>query len=541
MGFRTRNSWQRLGLKLSLGLAACLTAAGMAAPAATTQQKVLRAVLHADVRTLDPFWTTQTIAGIHGMLVYDTLFGNDDHQTPHPQMVGKYEISEDKLNYTFTLRDGLKFHDGSPVTSRDVIASLKRWAARDNVGQRLFSFVDRLEAVDAKTFRMILSKPYGMVLESLGKSGTSVAVIMREQEALIDPQQQIKEAIGSGPFKFAKDEWVPGSKTVYLKDPDYVSRPGAEKASSFAGSKFAGVDRIELVWISDPQTTMSALINGEIDFWENPNIDFLPILEKAKGVKLMKTGDFGTNSGFIRLNHLHPPFNNIKARQAMYHLVNQEDFLRALIGNPDYYKVCHGLITCGTPLASDAGSALLKDYNPNKALRLMKEAGYNGEPITILAATDHNTITPATQVLIQAMRDAGLTLDVQSMDWGSVVSRRAKKDPPAQGGWNIFVTTQGTVGAANPVLHTWIGAACDKGAFGWPCDAKIEELRNAYAFAQTDADKKQIARDLQARAIEQVVYIPFGQWDSPYAYRADRLDGIVANTGLVVLWNITKK
>ena len=532
-----RTSWLRLGL----ALAAALAVGAIAAPVANAQQKVLRAVMHADVRTLDPIWTTQTIAGIHAMLVYDTLFGNDDDLVPQPQMVGKYEISEDKLTYTFTLRDGLKFHDGSPVTTKDVIPSLKRWAARDNVGQRLFSFVDRLEAVDDKTFRMILTKPYGMVLESLGKSGTSVAVIMREQEALTDPQQQIKEAIGSGPFKFAKDEWVPGSKTVYLKNADYVTRPGAEKASSFAGSKFAGVDRIELIWIADPQTTMSALINGEIDFWENPNIDFLPLLEKAKGVKLLKTGKFGTNSGFIRLNHLHPPFNNVKARQAMYHLINQEDFLRAIIGNPDFYKVCHGMITCGAPLASDAGSAPLKDYNPKKALQLMKEAGYNGEPITILAATDHSTITPATQVLIQAMREAGLNLDVQSMDWGSVVSRRAKKEPPAQGGWNIFVSTMGTVGASNPVLHTWIGAACDKGAFGWPCDAKIEELRNAYAFAQTDAEKKQIARDLQARAIEQVVYVPFGQWDQPYAYRADRLEGIVANTGLVVLWNLTKK
>ena len=482
-----RTSWLRLGL----ALAAALAVGAIAAPVANAQQKVLRAVLHADVRTLDPIWTTQTIAGIHAMLVYDTLFGNDDDLVPQPQMVGKYEISEDKLTYTFTLRDGLKFHDGSPVTTKDVIPSLKRWAARDSAGQRLFSFVDRLEAVDEKTFRMILTKPYGMVLESLGKSGTSVAVIMREQEALTDPQQQIKEAIGSGPFKFAKDEWVPGSKTVYLKNADYVTRPGAEKASSFAGSKFAGVDRIELIWISDPQTTMSALINGEIDFWENPNIDFLPLLEKAKGVKLLKTGKYGTNAGFIRLNHLHPPFNNVKARQAMYHLINQEDFLRAIIGNPDFYKVCHGMITCGTPLASDAGNAMLKDYNPKKALQLMKEAGYNGEPITILAATDHSTITPATQVLIQAMREAGLNLDVQSMDWGSVVSRRAKKDPPAQGGWNIFVTTMGTVGASNPVLHSWIGAACDKGAFGWPCDAKIEELRNAYAFAQTDAEKKQ--------------------------------------------------
>ena len=323
-----------------------------------------------------------------------------------------------------------------------------------------------------------------MVLESLGKTGTSVAVIMREQDALTDPQQQVKEAIGSGPFKFAKDQWVPGSKAVYLKNADYVPRPGSEKAvRASPAPRFPGVDRIELVWISDPQTAMSALINGEIDFYENPNIDFLPILEKAKGVKLMKTGKIDTTHGMIRLNHLHPPFNNVKARQAMYYLINQEDFLRAIVGDPE---VLPRLPRPASPAArrssNDGGSAWFKEYNPKKALQLLKEAGYKGEPITVLAATDHNTITPATQVLIQAMREAGINVDAQSMDWGSVVSRRAKKEPPAQGGWNIFVTTTGGVGSANPVLHTWIGAACDKGLFGWPCDAEIEKLRNAYAL-----------------------------------------------------------
>ena len=509
--------------------------------AASAQDKVLKAVMHADVRVIDPIWTTQTIANIHGMLVYDTLFGNDAQMKPQPQMVGKYEISPDKLTYTFTLRDGLKFGDGSPVTTKDVIASLQRWGKKDGVGMRLMSYVTKLEAVDDKTFRMVLKEPYGMVLESLGKTNSSVAVIMREQEASTDPQTQVKEAIGSGPFIFAKDQWVPGSKAVYVKNPHYVPRPGNEPASSFAGTKYAGVDRIELVWISDSQTAMSALINGEIDFFEAPSIDFLPMLEKARGVKLMKTGNLDSTVGMIRLNHLHPPFNNPKARQAMYHLINQEDFLRAIVGDPNYYRVCHGILTCGSPLANDGGSAMLKDYNPKKALQLLKEAGYNGEPITVLQATDHNTITPATQVLVQAMREAGINVDAQSMDWGTVVTRRAKKDPPAQGGWNIFVTTTGGVGSSNPVLHTWIGAACDKGLFGWPCDAKIEELRNAYAFAQTDADKKRIATELQTRAIEQVVYVPFGQWTVPLAYRADRIEGIVPNTGLAVLWNIKKK
>ena len=521
-------------------LVAALMALAAAAPA-NAEEKVLRAVMHADVRVLDPVWTTATIASIHGAMVYDTLFGNDAKGDAKPQMVDTYEISADRLAYTFKLRDGMKFHDGTPVTSKDVIPSLKRWAARDGVGLRLFGFIDKLEAIDAKTFRMLLTKPYGMVLESLGKTSTSLPVIMREADALTDPQTQVKVAVGSGPFKFAADQWVPGSKAVYTKNPDYVSRPGNEPASFFAGSKFAGVDRIELVWISDPQTAMSALINGEIDFYENPNIDFYPILEKAAGVKLETTGEVDSHIGFIRFNHLHPPFDNVKARQAMYHLINQDDFLRAVIGDPKYYRICHALITCGTPLASDGGSQWFKEYNPKKTLQLMTEAGYKGEPIVILSTTDHNTITPATQVLIQAMREAGLNVDAQAMDWGTTVTRRAKKEPPDKGGWNIFITTTGGVSSANPILHTWIGAACDKGIFGWPCSEKIEALRDSYGFAQAPEDRKRIAKDLQTVAMEEVVYIPFGQWNQLIGYRQDRLSGIVPNTGLVVFWNIVKK
>ena len=238
MRMSTRISLTRGGIALAAALVATVATGTLA----KAQEKVLRAVLHADVRVLDPIWTTQTIANIHGMLVYDTLFGNDADMQPKPQMVDKYEITEDKLVYTFTLRDKLKFHDGSPVTTKDVIASLERWGKKDGVGIRLFSFVDKLEAVDDKTFRMTLKKPYGMVLESLGKTNSSVAVIMRAQDAATDPQQQVKEAVGSGPFKFAKDQWVPGSKAVYLKNADYVAaarqREGARAspAPSFRAS-----------------------------------------------------------------------------------------------------------------------------------------------------------------------------------------------------------------------------------------------------------------------------------------------------------------
>ena len=528
-----------LGLARTAAAAAlAATIAGAAGPA-MAQDKVLRAVMHADLRTIDPYWTTQTIVGIHGMLVYDTLFGFDDNLVPRPQMVDRTEISPDRKTYTFTLRDGLKFHDGSPVTTEDVAASLTRWGKRDTAGQQLFAVIDKLEIVDPKTFRFVLKQPYGLVLDTLGKTGTNVPVIMRKKEAETDPNAQITEVVGSGPFRFARDQWVPGSKAVYVKNKDYV--PRAEPASGIAGGKVVNVDRVELVWIADPQTAMSALVNGEIDFYEQPSIDFIPILARSRNVTLMKTGKIASHYGIIRLNHLHPPFDNPKIRQAMYLLINQEDFMRSVIGNPEFYEICPALITCGTPMANEGGRQWMKEYNPKKALQLMREAGYKGEPITVLHATDHHTINPATQVLINAMREAGLTLDIQAMDWGSVVSRRAKREPPAQGGWSIFVTTASGPIAANPTLHTWMGASCAKGLFGWPCEPKVDELRGAWATAETDAERKRIARDAQTLSMENVTYLPWGQWTQPLAYRSDRVSGIIGVTGLPIFWNIAKK
>ena len=524
---RARICWPRLGLALAACLAAAMTAL------ADAQQKVLRAVLHADVRVLDPIWTTQTIANIHGMLVYDTLFGNDDGMQPKPQMVDTYDITEDKLVYTFTLRDKLKFHDGSPVTTKDVMASLERWGKkrrrrhppvlvrRQARGHRRQDLPHDAEANPTAWCWNRSARP-------TRRWPSSCATRMRRPTRSSRSRRRSAPAPSSSP----RTSGCRAARRCTLGTPTMRPGPAARRPSSFAGSKFPGVDRIELVWISDPQTAMSALINGEIDFYENPNIDFYPILEKARGVKLMKTGKLNSTHGMIRLNHLHPPFNNVKARQAMYHLINQENFLRAIVGDPKYYRICHGLITCGSPLGNDGGSAWLKEYNPKKALQLLKEAGYNGEPITVLATTDHNTITPATQVLIQAMREAGINVDAQSMDWGSVVSRRAKKEPPAQGGWNIFVTTTGGVGVGQP------GAAhldrrrlrqgrCSAGR----ATPRSRSCSNDYAFALKDEEKTKIARDLQTRAIEQVVYIPFGQWDQMLAYRSDRLEGIVPNTG----------
>jgi peptide/nickel transport system substrate-binding protein len=531
----------RMALRLAAGYIMSTAAVALLASGSSpafAQEKVLRATLHADVRNLDPFWTTQTITGIHAIAVYDTLFGVDDNLEPQPQMVGDYEVSEDGKEYTFTLRDGLMFHDGEPVTTEDVIESLKRWGEKDQAGKALMGYVTEMRKADDKTFTMFLSEPYGMVLDSLGKAGTMVPVILRAEDAIRSANEQIDTAIGSGPFKMVKEEWVPGSKTVYVKNEDYKPREG--EAQGMAGGKAPKVDRIELLWIPDPQTAMQALIAGEIDYLEQPAVDFLPILESSPGVKVATTGRIDSHWGTMRLNHLHPPFDNPKVRQAMYHLVNQEDFMASVVGNPEFYKECHSYITCGTPYSVEDETGIIGDYDPSKVLPMMEEAGYDGSPITVLAATDHPTITPGTQVLLNAMRLAGLNIDAQALDWGSVVGRRAKRETPAEGGWNVFMTTSSGTSAANPVINTWLGSGCDQANVGWPCDQELEALRTEFAFARTNEDRMELARKIQARATEVVPYIVWGQWTQPYAYREDRIAGIVPITGIVALWNIER-
>lgn len=535
-------SMLRVGRQIRFAIGSAAIALGLiCAPMATlAQEKILRVSMHADVRTLDPFWTTQTIAGIHGLMVYDTLFSSDYDLRPQPQMVDTWSVSDDRLVYTFNLRDGLLFHDNTPVTSRDVVASMNRWGKRDGAGKRLMSYTKSMTAKDDKTFVWELTQPYGLLIDTLAKAGTSIPFVMREKEAMVDPFTQIDEVVGSGPFKFARSEWVPGSKTVYTKFDGY--KPRSEPASGHAGGKVVKVDRVEFIWLADSQTAQAALVAGEIDYLENPGIDFLPILKATPGVTLDVHPAAGT-MGILQLNHLHPPFNNVKARQAMLHLINPADFVNTISADPELQTLCYSFFGCGVDMETDAGSEPYKaEKNLQIAEKLFKEAGYNGEPITILQATDHAYIAPANLVMLQQLRKAKfLNLNPLPMDWGTVVSRRAIKKPPAEGGWNIFITGTTVLNSSNPITHTSIGMGCETAWFGWPCDKVFEDLRAQWSFAPDLKTRKELAVKLSERAYEQVPYLSFAQWRNPVAYRSDQISGVLSVTSVPPMWNIEKK
>src|SRR5437899_10052802 len=490
-------------------LAAACVGSLVAVAAPALAQTTLRAVMHSDLKILDPIWTTAYIVRNHGYMIYDTLLAQDEKGDIKLQMVEKYEAAADGRGYTFTLRDGLLWHDGQPVTSEDCIASIKRWAAKDSLGQKMMTFVDSMTAVDAKTFTIKLKEPTGLVLLGLSKPSSNVPFMMPKRVAETDPNKQIEDFTGSGPFVFKKDEWRPGDKTVYVKFDKY--KPRSEPVSALSGGKVVKVDRVEWRAISDAQQAVNALSKGEIDLVEQPSHDLLGTLKKDPNVSVIISPPLKAQYVF-RPNHLHKPFDNPKIRQALWYAFNQKDFLDAVIGDPSYYKVCKAMFPCGTAMATDVAMSGLLESNFQKARDLLKEANYDGTPVVLMHSTDLVVLTNLAPVAKSLMEKAGFKVDMQSMDWETLVARRSKKDRPSAGGWHAFLTSWVAADITNPIFMGFMNAGCDKAMFGWPCDADMEKLRDDFARETDPAKQKAIAEGSQMREAQVVTHIPLGQW-----------------------------
>ncbi|HEU5322914.1 MAG TPA: ABC transporter substrate-binding protein, partial [Methylomirabilota bacterium] len=354
---------------------AAAAAATLAAPAVHAQKRggTLRFIPHADLKILDPIWTTAYITRNHGYMVYDTLFALDADLRVRPQMVERHTVSRDGMKYSFTLRDGLRFHDGQPVTAEDCVASIRRWGARDAVGRLLLAAVGKLAPADRKTFILELAQPFGLVVDGLAKPSASPCFVMPARLAATDPNEQVKETIGSGPYRFVKDEWQPGNQVVYTRNPDYV--PRGESPSGAAGGKRVFLDRVLWRYIPDAATAGAALDAGEVDYWENPPLDFVPRLEQSASLAVFVTDPRGTQ-GLLRPNHMQPPFNDKKARQALLWMVDQEVYLRAAIGQARYYRPCPGYFMCGG-LPYESAVAAPPKPDLERARRLLKASGYD--------------------------------------------------------------------------------------------------------------------------------------------------------------------
>jgi peptide/nickel transport system substrate-binding protein len=528
----------RLSPKRRLALGATILAASLiAAPGASAQKSTVTAVMHSGLRTLDPVITTAHITRNHSYMIYDTLLAMDAENKPQPQMAS-WKVSDDGLTYTFTLRDGQKWHDGADVTAEDCVASLQRWAKRDGGGQMLMDYAASVTATDAKTFTLTLKEPFSYVIELLSKPSALPLFVMPKRVADTPADKAITDTIGSGPFKFVSAEYQPGVKVVYEKNADY--QPRSEPASATAGGKVVKVDRVEWVTMPDPQTAVNALNAGEIDYIEQVQFDLVPLL-KANSELIVDVHNKLGYQTMGRMNWLHAPFDNPKIRRAALLAIGQTDILNAMVGTPEYSKSCTTYYGCGTTLASDVGTEELKpEGNIEAAKALLKEAGYDGKPIVLMHPTDVVTLVSQPVVATNALRKAGFNVDLQPMDWQTLVSRRASQKPPAEGGWNLFFTNWVIQEVWNPISNPMLNGRGTKGAwFGWPDDPAIEKMRVEFVKAKTDDERKAIATKIQAHALTVGNYILLGQYLVPSAWSTKLTNWIYGP--VPVFWNVEKK
>jgi peptide/nickel transport system substrate-binding protein len=496
----------------------------------------LRLVPQVDLASFDPVWNPANIARNAGLLVWDMLYGIDNTLTPRQQMVEAEEVSADGLIWMFRLRPGLKFHDGEPVLAKDAVASINRWAARDQTGQMIKAIENELTAIDDRTFRWALKKPFPKMLLALGKSGTPCCFVMPARIAATDPFRQITEYVGSGPMRFVRNEWVPGAKAVFEKFPDYV--PRQEPASWLAGGKNIVVNRIEWIIISDPATAAAALQNGEIDWLEAVPPDLLPVLRRNRNLVTAINDPVG-NVGALGMNHLYPPFNDVRARRAILLALSQEDHMRAFVGDDDsLWKPMPGYFPPGTPLYTEEGGDILK--GPRKveaAKRLLAESGYAGEPVTLMAAQDLFHWKAWGDVTADLLKRLDMKLDFAAVDFGTLITRRTQKSPPRQGGWQMFASGGFGIDWPDPT-NRLLRANGSEVSNGWANNPQIEAEIAAWYDATSLDEEKTIARRLNRLAFDYVVYAPLGALMRHYAWRKS-VSGIV-QAPLPLFWGVTK-
>ncbi|UPY39002.1 ABC transporter substrate-binding protein [Sediminicoccus sp. KRV36] len=522
---------KRRDLFASMG-AASLAGPALAQPA---QNRVLKFVPQANLTSLDPIWTTANITRNHGHMIYDSLYGVDANFQPQPQMAAGHVTEDGGRTIIITLRDGLKFHDGEPVRAQDVVPSLTRWMRRNPFGQQLAAATEAVEVVDDKRVRFRLKKPFPLIFAALAQVSNSPAFIMPERLARTDPFQQVREAIGSGPFRFKADEYNSGSKVVYTRNADYVP-VSSGTPSLTAGPKIANFDRVEWNIIVDAATSAAALQTGEIDWYEQPPPEIQQLLRRNRNVKLEAIDPLPL-TGILRFNHLHPPFDNKRLRQALLPAISQSDFMSAIVGtNTADYRADVGFFTPGTPLANNAAMGpLTGPRSMDRARALMREAGYTNQPMRLIGPTDILAPSAMTQVGADLVRRLGFNADILLTDWGTTVQRRTSREPVERGGWSMLFTSFSSFDFANPAAHFPLRGNGTNAWFGWPTVPRLEELRDAWFDATDLATEQRLAREMQEVAMDDLPYIPVGAYMSTTALRSN-LVGRVA--GLALFWGI---
>jgi len=476
---------------------------------------------HARLTTLDPITSTAYVTRSHGYMVYDTLFALDEDLRQRPQMAETWTSSSDLKTWHIKLREGLQWHDGTPVTAEDCVASLQRWGKRDGAGQQLFRNVERISIDDPHTFTIVLREPDVGIIRTLGKVSVNVPFMMPKRLAQTDAFTPITEATGSGPFVY-QPERSTADKAVYLRNPNY--KPRHDPQSQAAGAKVAGVDVVEWRYYPTQQEAVQRLLDGRVDYVESPSTRLVSMMEDKADVTVASTDPLG-NVAMARFNHQQAPFDNPGVRRAVLMAMKQDAYMSAALGDARYWRNCYSVFPCGTPLANEAGSEVMKQGDLGAARKALAAAGYDGTPVVLLNPVDMPVMTAFTQVTANLLKQLGMTVEVRDMDWATMLQQRESRAPVAEGGWSMFHTWWNAADLSDTSAIAFSGDP-QNGWFGWADDAELERLR-AKAANASGAEKQALAREIQQRLWDDGAFAVLGQFFEPVAFRSD-LQGITS-------------
>jgi peptide/nickel transport system substrate-binding protein len=522
-------------LRTAVALGATASLGQPAVFAQSARERTLRVAPLTALSSVDTVFNTSLVTTNHGYAAYDTLFGFTGKREITPQMAEGHIVENDGRTYVIKLREGLKFHNGEPVRAQDAIQSLKRWAGRETFGQTVAKFVDDWGIADDRTLRIKLTQPIPIFLEAIARGSASVPFIIPEHIARTDPFTQVTDATGSGPYRFVKEEFVPGQLAVYVRNKDYI--PASGPADWTSGAKIAHFERLEWQALPEQATAAAALRSGQIDWYEQVQPDLVPSLRAHPGIRIGNANPTGFN-GILRFNHLQAPFNNQAIRRAVLLAVNQQDYMQALTGgDPTSYSNCRSMFPCGTPYGADTELRHMPADLP-RARAALKAAGYDGTKVVVLSPADVPTIHPMGEVTADLLKRLGMNVEFAAMDWSTLVARRANREATDKGGWSIFHTWAASSILGSPVEHFPLRGLGARGWAGWFGDEQIEALTANWTTAANDAARAEVADAIQQRAFETVPFIHCGQFQIRTAYRRS-LTGMVEG-GAAFMWNLRR-
>ena len=467
----------------------------------------LKVVAQASIKSLDCDFTGAYVCGSVHLHYQEGLLAYDDDFNPRPQLIESWEVSDGGTLYTFKLREGPTFHQlGRHITSDDSIASFGRWMKRHAAGKSLSRVLadDGLTKIDDRAFQVQLTQPYGALISHLGMlRGRNIQ--WPEDIAMMEPTEDVgvDNYIGTGPYEL--ENWEVGNRVILKRYEDYV--PRSDPHSNFAGSQIPYADRI--IWLEIPaeETKIAGLKTGEWDIVDGASLDFFPEMDAHPdiAVALDKPG----KASQLGINHDKWPTSEKKFRQGIMAALNTAEFMAAL-GPEELWTLCATTFHCGTPLESHEGDDRYNQNNLELARQLIKESGYNGEPLLHMNPNDYGTITPLGPVFKKQMAEVGVNIELPGMDWATLISRIGDLEY-----WHFFSTWGGFYGIHDPITDGNVNGSSRTGFY----NERMVELSEEYAAAMDPKERRRIVSEIEDIYWDEVPALRLGQFFLTTPYR----------------------